>query len=140
VHLETEANVAPAPLRRLAAMGAAAAVAALRLSRAEARQLKRLQSAASGAAGPGELAYRYDGATARDAVLLRSAAIGEHLPESLEDAIARGAAARFPLRADDLPDLSGRALGRRLAALEAAWIASDFTLSKDALLKLPAPD
>jgi poly(A) polymerase len=55
----------------------------------------------------------------------------------MEDAIARGAAAVFPVRAADLmPALSGRALGARLARLEAAWIASDFTLDREALLAL----
>jgi poly(A) polymerase len=33
-----------------------------------------------------------------------------------------------------MPRLTGPALGRRLAELEAQWIASDFTLRRDDLL------
>ncbi len=46
----------------------------------------------------------------------------------------KGDAAQFPIKAADLPDLSGRALGARLKELEAAWIKSEFTLSRGDLL------
>ena len=36
-----------------------------------------------------------------------------------------------------MPAYKGPALGARLKALERAWIRSDFTLGKDALLALP---
>ena len=49
--------------------------------------------------------------------------------------IERGAAASFPIRAGDLQaDHSGPELGERLRALEARWIESGFTLSRDELL------
>ena len=45
------------------------------------------------------------------------------------------AAAVFPVRpADLMPALSGPALGARLRALEARWIASGFTLRREDLL------
>jgi poly(A) polymerase len=50
-------------------------------------------------------------------------------------AIARGAAAQFPVRpADLMPALQGAALGEALRAMERRWIASDFTLDRAALL------
>jgi hypothetical protein len=55
-------------------------------------------------------------------------------PPGWAGAVARGAAAVFPLRPTDLmPALSGPALGRALAEAEAAWIAADFTLDAAAL-------
>ena len=140
VALEACAGAASCVLRRLAALGGADPADALRLSRAETARLRRLRDGVSGDAGPGELAYRHDAATARDVTLLRAAVRGGDVPPDLEAAIARGADARFPVRAADLPDHAGPALGRRLAALEAAWIASDFALGKDALLALPETD
>ena len=64
--------------------------------------------------------------------------LGQPAPAALEPEIARGAAAVFPLAASDL-DLSGPSLGAALKALEATWIASDFTLSADALRKARPP-
>ena len=56
------------------------------------------------------------------------------MPPGWQAAVAKGAAAEFPVRADDLADLSGPALGARLKQLEARWIASDFELSRSQLL------
>ncbi len=68
-------------------------------------------------------------------MLIRAALMESPLPEDAADAIARGAEAEFPVTAQDLmPDYKGAALGERLNSLEAAWIASDFTLSREALL------
>ena len=58
-----------------------------------------------------------------------------------EEALARGAAARLPITAADLiPAYEGAALGARLAALEARWIASGFTLTRQDLLESPPDD
>jgi poly(A) polymerase len=86
-------------------------------------------------AGPGELGYRHGAEAAADVVILRAVLAGT-LPDPAQiDAARHGAAARFPVRAADLMDgLSGPALGRRLAELEAAWIASGFTATRDDLL------
>ena len=44
----------------------------------------------------------------------------------------------FPVRSADLgTEFHGPAIGRRLRQLEAAWIASDFRLTRDQLLRLP---
>ncbi|HQU69737.1 MAG TPA: CCA tRNA nucleotidyltransferase [Albidovulum sp.] len=131
VHLEPE-GLAPGWLRRLAALGGDAEW--LRLSKAEARELELLRAAIEGGAGPAELAYRHREVIARDAMLIRAAS-GLVLSPDWQDEIATGAAARFPLSAADLmPGLQGAALGQRLAELEARWIASGFTLSREQLL------
>ena len=45
---------------------------------------------------------------------------------------------QLPVSSNDLmPAFTGKALGDRLKHLEAAWIASDFTLTKDELMGLP---
>lgn len=136
-------GAAPAALARLAAAGAPAdpvlRLAALggrgelRLSRRDARRIGALSTAALGAAGPGELGYRLGAAEAEAAMLLRQALTGAPPPPGWRGAVAAGAAAVFPLRAADLPE-TGAALGRRLAALEARWIASGFRLGRAELL------
>lgn len=131
VHLEAN-DLAPAWLRRLAALGGD--VEGLRLSKAEVRALELLRAAIEGGAGAAELAYHHGEGIARDAILIRAAS-GINLPPDWQAQIAAGAAARFPLSAADLmPQLEGAALGKRLAELEARWIASGFTLSREQLL------
>ena len=57
------------------------------------------------------------------------------LPVGYEDEIAKGAAAQFPVKpADLMPEVSGPALGAEIKRLEALWIASDFTLTREELL------
>lgn len=117
-------------LRRLAALGGAAPDRALRLSKAEARDLERL--ATPGA--PAELGYRLGADLAADAVLAGAARAGQPPPPGWEAEIALGAAATFPLRpADLMPELQGPALGRALAEAEAHWIAQGFEPGKAAL-------
>ena len=133
VHLEPP--YAPDWVRRLAALGAAQAEDALRLSRDEARRLSILRDSLNGHAGPAEIAYRHGAWAARDTVLLRGALLGAALPAGWEDAAARGASAEFPVRAADLmPAVTGAALGRRLKEIEDRWIDSGFELSRDQLL------
>lgn len=136
VHL----HPAPDAMARLAALGGEGDAERLRLSRAEARRFAALREAALGPAGAPELAWRMGPDEAEIAIAIRAALSGQPLPDDLPAALQAGAAARFPLKAADLmPDVTGAALGARLKALEAAWIASGFTLSKEALLALP-PD
>jgi poly(A) polymerase len=117
------------------ALGGPDPAAALRLSRADAAALALLRAGAEGAQRPGEIAWRHGPKVAEDVVLLRAAMAGTPLPEGWEAEVAAGAAAEFPVRAADLmPALSGPALGARLKALEARWIASGFTLTREALL------
>ncbi len=95
----------------------------------------RRRPAAIGAAEPDAVAAWRNGAdVARDAALVRAAALGAPPPPGLEAEIARGAAAVFPVRAADLP-LSGPALGAALRRLEARWAASGLRLDAAALLR-----
>jgi poly(A) polymerase len=130
VHLE--GACAPRWLRRLVVLGGA--THALRLTKAESRDLTRLRDALSDMAGPALLGYRLGDSLGADAVLARAASFEQPLPELWQTEITRGADARFPVRAAELPEMEGAALGQRLKTLEARWIASDFKLSRADLL------
>ncbi|OYU18256.1 MAG: CCA tRNA nucleotidyltransferase [Rhodobacteraceae bacterium PARR1] len=131
VHLEDGAT--PRPLRRLAVLGGDAG--RLRLSRAEARDLAALREAIGDMAPPAVLGWRLGSELAADAMLARSAMLETPLPQGWQDDIARGAAAQFPIRAADLPDLSGPALGAELKRLQALWLSADLRLSREQLLR-----
>ena len=133
VHLED--GRPPVWLRRLAVLGGGDAADRLRLSRSEASHLATLTEAIASLQGPAELGYRHGADAASDILLARAALIGSALPEGWRHAVETGAKAVFPVRAADLmPALAGPDLGRRLAALEARWIASGFTLGRDDLI------
>ncbi len=133
VHLEQ--GLPPDPLRRLAVLGGEEPADRLRLSRAEARRLDLLRRLIGSGAGAAEIAYRHGAETARDALLARAAVLEQPMPPGWEAAVAKGAAAVFPLSAAELmPAVSGPALGARLAELESRWIASGFTLGREELL------
>ena len=135
VGLECEAGASPDPVRRLAAIRGDGVAEKLRLSRADARRRDMITDAAFGDAGPAELGYRLGRDAARDAILVRTALAGTPTPVGAEEAIMRGATARFPLRAKDLaPRLAGSALGAALKEAENRWIASGFRLSRKELL------
>ncbi len=129
-----EAGLEPDWLRRLASLGGPDPAAALRLSRDEARRLEVISGLTGAASGPAEMAFRHGADPARDVLLLRAAMLEVPLPPDWQAAVAKGARAVFPVRAADLPDLTGPVLGRRLKELEARWIASGFELSRAQLL------
>lgn len=133
VHLEPP--YAPRWVRRLAALCGTEALGRLRMTRSEARQFRVLREGVASSCGLSELAYRHGAEVARDAALLRAAFATAPLPAGWEDQIALGAGASFPIHAADLAgEVQGAALGRRLHAIEARWIASGFTLSREQLL------
>ena len=135
VHIEADAGAAPRWQRRLAALGWREDWAErLRLSRADARALAATAGALAAAEPDAVAAWRNGADVARDAALVRAAALGAPPPPGLEAEIARGAAAVFPVRAADLP-LSGPALGAALRRLEARWAASGLRLDAAALLR-----
>ncbi|WP_193143329.1 CCA tRNA nucleotidyltransferase [Meridianimarinicoccus sp. MJW13] len=136
IHLE--GDLPADPLRRLAVLGGEDVSTRLRLSRTQARRLDLLQQGLADPCPVAEAAYRHGPDAARDIALLLAASLEQPLPATLEADLARGGAARFPIKAADLmPRLQGKALGTALTALEARWIASGFTLDKSALLQLP---
>ena len=147
---------APSWPRRLLGMGGEDVADRWRLSRAEARGLALRREALEAGTPPREVAWRHGVEAGLDVALARMAsrrsgrsgrgpravpgpgpapqAAARSGARALDDALARAAAARFPLRAADLmPALSGPALGAALKEAEAAWIASGFALGRDEL-------
>lgn len=134
VHLEE--GLAIDPMLRLAALGGFEAKERLRLSNAEAKLMDLYQDESMGTKSASELAYRHGAETARRIMVLRFASLQNPLP-AIEEDILRGAAAIFPISAKDLIDqYQGAALGAKLRMLEAAWIESGFSLTKEKLLAL----
>ncbi len=129
-------HVAPRWLARLAALGGGAQVAdGLRLSRKEARSLAALNATAVSDEPVAALGYRLGAALGARAVVLRAAWEGRAPPDDWQAELARGAAAEFPVGAADLmPAFRGPALGRRLEALRARWLASGLRLGREELL------
>ncbi|KRS11243.1 poly(A) polymerase [Roseovarius atlanticus] len=137
VHLEETHGVGVDALRRLAVLSGKSPVEALRLSRKDARRLEVLRDEAAGTQTPEALGYYHGAETARDILLLRAALLEMPIPVEALAGIELGATASFPVGAEDLmPEYEGAALGKRLQKLEAAWIASGFTLDRQALLAL----
>ncbi|MBB1490282.1 CCA tRNA nucleotidyltransferase [Paracoccus sp. MC1854] len=117
---------------RLAALAAADAVDALRLSRAEARVQEELRSDLPLA----EAAYRLGAGRAEQLAVLR-ASRNEELRQDWREQIAFAAGQVLPISAADLSDrLSGPALGRGLRAAEAAWIEGGFLMPAPALVDI----
>jgi poly(A) polymerase len=134
IHLE--AARPPRWQRRLVVLGGQDPETALRLSRAEARDLAALRAVLGTGDTPAALGWRLGETLATDAMLARAAILESPAPANWQADIARGNSARFPVTAADLmPALQGEALGARLKALEARWLASDLTLGRGDLLK-----
>ncbi len=133
VHLDR--NLPPRWLRRLAVLGGEDPETALRLSRSEARDLASLRAALSDSDGPAALGWKHGPDLAADAILARAASAGFPPTDDWQAEVARGTAACFPVSAADLmPALQGAALGARLKALEARWLASNLTATREHLL------
>ena len=82
----------------------------------------------------GELGYRCKD-TAEDSYLVRQASMGQPIDPDELAILHHAMQQSFPVKAADLmPAFTGAALGERLRKLEADWIASRFTLSRDALI------
>jgi poly(A) polymerase len=124
----------PDAIRRLAALGGSDVADGLRLSKADATRLALYRAEMATTTSPGALGYRHGLSCARDILTLRAVTFEQPLDDDALSDAALGAKATFPIKAADLPGLTGPALGKRLKALEAAWIDSAFTLSKAQLL------
>jgi len=130
-----EADLRPNPIRRLAALGGPEVSEHLRLSKAQTTSWTVLREQAVGTKRAAELGYRLGKTQALDVMLLRSALLEQPTNPNLETDIAQGAEAKFPLSAKDLmPNITGKALGETLKRLESDWIASGFSLNREALL------
>lgn len=132
VHLDQ--SEPPRWLRRLSVLGGE--TEALRLSKAEARDLAALRAALGTGDSPAVLGWQLGVALATDAILAGAASFGSPPAPGWQPEVKRGARARFPVTAAELmPALQGAALGSRMKALEARWLASNLSLGKDDLLK-----
>jgi poly(A) polymerase/tRNA nucleotidyltransferase (CCA-adding enzyme) len=138
VHFEQLLQMSVDWRTRLAALGGEDIDQLLRLSKADAKHLHRLNEAAYGAETVAAIAHIDGGDMARAVVVLR-ACLSETPPDAaVLDRIAQAEAAGFPVQAADLmPEYTGPALGRRLAELKALWIASGFAATRDSLLDTP---
>lgn len=135
VALEHQAGAAPEPIRRLAAIATPEIAKTLRLSKAQLQRLTRMRDEASGTASIAELGFRYGEEGGMHETLLRCAFLEQPWSEDMRQDLRKGAVADFPVQATDLiPDFTGPALGKKLAELEARWIASGFSLNRKDLL------
>ena len=133
VHLEGDTK--PNPIRRLAILGGDDADKFLRLSKAEARELKILRADIGSTRNPAELGYRLGSELAHDVLLLRAALFEMPIDPNAANQIELGAKAKFPIVAANLmPEYQGVKLGEKLSELEAKWISSGFVLTKEQLL------
>lgn len=135
IHVEGALGLAVDPMRRLAALGGMNVAQILRLSKAQARALSQYRDGIGSMMGFAEIAYRHGGGTAKGVYALRCAFAGSPPDMAKVDVIEAAALAEFPMKSADLIDhYQGPALGKRLKALEAEWIASNFTKTKAQLL------
>lgn len=134
VHLEQVIQVASDAISRLAALGGVDAVDRLRLSRKDQKTLAAIQDNCVSRLGPEALGHTIGEVAALGSILLRAAMQSQPLPNDTADRVRAGAQAVFPVSARDLPEFSGPALGRRLAALKQEWLASGLTKSGKDLL------
>lgn len=135
VHVEQELGLNPDAVRRLAVLAASDESEVLRLSKPNAKRLEVLKTEATGTMAAAALGYRYGVEAGFDIIALRAAFLGDPPDSATRQTLEQGAAAQFPVTAQDLMQaFEGKALGEQLKALEARWIASGFALTKDQLL------
>lgn len=141
VEAERLHSVEPSALRRFVALGG---FDDLPWSRADRRALEMIAQAKSALAEGWSqntspiavTSWRFGADAVRDALLLLWQG-NQLLSPDWRAEIARGAAAKFPITAQDLIDRGiapGPELGLRLKALEAAWLASDMRMNGEDLL------
>ena len=122
-------------MRRLICLGGENQVENLRLSKAERKRIVAFYKAVDHGAECAETAYRFGRDTTLDMVLVTAAASESHPAGHLMEQIKKGCAAKFPIKAVDLPSsLTGKAIGDLLNRLENDWINSGFSKTKTTLL------
>ncbi len=131
VHVEGVAGLEPDAIRRLAVLGGQNVTENLRLSKVKARRYGLLRDDMSAT----EIAYRFGADAGLDKLAVHAASLGCEIDPKAMEFVHFAAHQRFPITAADfMPALQGAALGRAIKDAENRWIASGFSLSKDALL------
>ncbi len=129
VHLED--GMQPDAMRRLAAIGGEDAADRFRLSNVERRKLDAIQAGLE--TDIAELGYKFKD-TALDSYLVRQASLSQPLDEKEVALINHARVQEFPVKASDLmPQFEGSELGAKLRELEARWIASGYSLTREDL-------
>lgn len=121
-------------LTRLIVLGGSNQSAALRLTNAEARELRHTLKAIELGHKPNAIAFEFGKNIAVSTSLALAALTESAPPINLEAQITQGTSAIFPITAKDLDGLHGKQLGDTLRKLQKLWVASDFTLKKQDLL------
>ena len=131
IHLEE--GLPPRWQRRLCLLGGA--TESLRLSRQEQAEISRIRDEIGSSQTAAALGWTLGEVPAQDVILCRAALFETPLSQDWQAETQRGAQSHFPINAADLmPALQGPALGERLKTLQARWLASDLTLTRQALL------
>lgn len=138
VHIEGLLGLRPDPLPRLAALGGAPVFDALRLSKAQRRDVLEMHEYIGSNITDTALGHVLGARIGLQCAALRYAVFGNSPAPDTAENVLRGAEATCPVKASDLKgDYRGAALGARLKQLKTAWLHSDLTLGKAALLCLP---
>ena len=136
VHTENTIGLTPNAISRLAVIGGVEPETTFRLSKSEASQLMLLRDQIGSMMPASALGFQFGATTSKQILALRAALF--EVPVNTDDLVRaeQGANAVFPIQAADLmPGLSGSALGNKLKKLEERWIMSEFSLSREELLR-----
>ncbi len=139
VHLEEVTATPVAWQRRLVALSLdPQSREKLSLSRKDAIVVDKLVQALSESDADHAIAYHLGEEIARDRILIWAASVSQILAKGFDEDIKRASKMVFPVVSADLIDRYGPtpALGKALRALEARWVQSEFTLTRDALLAI----
>ena len=129
-----EGDRAPDPIRRLACLTGQDPREKLRLSNVEHRQFEAIRAGIETDLPSHELGYRFPD-TSVDSYLIRCALGGLAVDPVQIAEIENAKNHVFPVTATDLmPRFAGAQIGQMLRQLEADWIVSGFTLTKQQLL------
>ena len=137
VHWEDQLTLQPDWIARLTALGGNNLIQRLRLSRTEGSRLDAVSAALAEPGPPARTAFLHGRDSALAAGLVVAASTGTAPPADLVAQVDRGAAQVFPLKAGDLMRAgvpAGPELGQTLKLAQAAWLDSDFSLTKAQLI------
>lgn len=134
VHHEQMWDMQPNAMRRFAVLSDASAAKGQRLSKSDTKRWTVLRDEVGSLKSAIHLGYQHGAGLAKDVLVLRAALLESTVDRAQFEETNKGETQVFPIKAKDLKPLSGRELGEKLRSLEAHWIASNFTLSRDELL------